>query len=413
MAVDHVGRRHDHARRAEAALQAVMFLEGRLHRMQVGAVGQTFDRHDRRPGSLDGQHGAGLHRLAVDMDDAGAALRGVAADMGAGKAEIFAQEMNQKRSVLGSAADPPPVHRQRYVRHESSLGTRPWSFTSPIAAWRIGYALFVYRTTPDNSPLQRTDPVRMQFARNAYIVLSVMAKACGLSPLPKRRLADNNAVDAARRRAYEEQRRRKLREAPLACSTTSYACGLVGAHHRRARHGRVRQGDRRGGGRNRRRLRPLVLLAEPRRGRRAVAGALKPTRPHCTMPAARPPAKSRRRGSRKARCWPCCFPSASFTVVSVMVDDLSSSGMDRITGEVEALRRKLDARIGAGARRQHLRALLHRWAVLCRGSRHLGHPLGARRHSADRRLGRRRSEIRDDAADLQRAASPPTAPSSC
>ncbi len=40
------------------------------------------------------------------------------------------------------------------------------------------------------------------------------------------------------------------------------------------------------------------------------------------------------------------LPSASFTAVSTMVDDLSSSGMDRITGEVEALRRLLRGRIG-------------------------------------------------------------------
>ena len=40
------------------------------------------------------------------------------------------------------------------------------------------------------------------------------------------------------------------------------------------------------------------------------------------------------------------LPSDSFTAVSAMVDDLSSSGMDRITGEVESLRRSLRARIG-------------------------------------------------------------------
>lgn len=40
------------------------------------------------------------------------------------------------------------------------------------------------------------------------------------------------------------------------------------------------------------------------------------------------------------------LPSASFTAVSTMVDDLSSSGMDRITGEVEALRRSLRGRTG-------------------------------------------------------------------
>ncbi|MFD2056836.1 FIST N-terminal domain-containing protein [Mesorhizobium calcicola] len=40
------------------------------------------------------------------------------------------------------------------------------------------------------------------------------------------------------------------------------------------------------------------------------------------------------------------LPSAAFTAVSVMVDNLSSSGMDRITGEVEALRRSLRGRLG-------------------------------------------------------------------
>src|ERR1700685_1838258 len=55
----------------------------------------------RRPQPLDGQHsgafelqrqhGARLGRLAVDVDDAGAALRGVAADMGAGEPQGFAQ----------------------------------------------------------------------------------------------------------------------------------------------------------------------------------------------------------------------------------------------------------------------------------------------------------------------------------
>ena len=38
------------------------------------------------------QHGAGFHRPAVDMDDAGAALAGVAADMGPGQIQVFTQE---------------------------------------------------------------------------------------------------------------------------------------------------------------------------------------------------------------------------------------------------------------------------------------------------------------------------------
>src|SRR6195952_2827967 len=40
-------RRHHHARRAEAALQAVAFAERRLHRMQLAALlREAFDRRD-------------------------------------------------------------------------------------------------------------------------------------------------------------------------------------------------------------------------------------------------------------------------------------------------------------------------------------------------------------------------------
>src|SRR5690349_21546395 len=48
LAIHHVDRSHDHARRTEAALQAVMLAEGFLHRMQLRAVGDTFDRGDLR-----------------------------------------------------------------------------------------------------------------------------------------------------------------------------------------------------------------------------------------------------------------------------------------------------------------------------------------------------------------------------
>src|ERR1700751_3982231 len=46
IAVDDVDRGHDHARRAEAALQAMIVAERRLHRMQLGALGDTFDGGD-------------------------------------------------------------------------------------------------------------------------------------------------------------------------------------------------------------------------------------------------------------------------------------------------------------------------------------------------------------------------------
>ena len=56
------------------------------------------------------QHGAGFDRPAVDMDDTGAALAGIAADMGAGQVQIFAQQMNQEGSVFNICRDSFTIH---------------------------------------------------------------------------------------------------------------------------------------------------------------------------------------------------------------------------------------------------------------------------------------------------------------
>jgi hypothetical protein len=52
------------------------------------------------------------------------------------------------------------------------------------------------------------------------------------------------------------------------------------------------------------------------------------------------------RGLEEGHVVAMLFPSSSFSVASTMVDNLSSSGMDRITGEVEALKRSLRGRSG-------------------------------------------------------------------
>ena len=100
MAAYDVDRRHDHARRAVTALQAVIVAERRLHRVQFVAPGDTFDRGDAGARGLSRQHGTGFHCPAVDMDDAGTALAGVAADMRAGQVQLFTQKMDEKGSVL-------------------------------------------------------------------------------------------------------------------------------------------------------------------------------------------------------------------------------------------------------------------------------------------------------------------------
>ena len=93
-----VDRRHDHARRAVAALQAVLFPEALLHRMQLAFRRQPFDRHHRRAVGLHREDRARLRAAAVDEHGARAALAGVAADMRAGEIEMFAQEVHEQRA---------------------------------------------------------------------------------------------------------------------------------------------------------------------------------------------------------------------------------------------------------------------------------------------------------------------------
>src|SRR5205809_3493027 len=78
LTVDDVDGRHDHARRAVAALQAVVLAKSFLHRMQRAVrFGQALNRGDVGAIELPSEHGAGLHRLAVDVDYASTALRGI------------------------------------------------------------------------------------------------------------------------------------------------------------------------------------------------------------------------------------------------------------------------------------------------------------------------------------------------
>src|SRR5262245_36554068 len=58
---------HDHAGRAEAALQAMMLAEGLLHGVQLAALGQAFDAQDL--GAIAGrrERGTRFDRPTIDM----------------------------------------------------------------------------------------------------------------------------------------------------------------------------------------------------------------------------------------------------------------------------------------------------------------------------------------------------------
>jgi hypothetical protein len=94
----------------------VVLVEGGLQGTEAFAVvgGQTFDGGHLGLDGLGGQQRAGLGGASVEQDRAGAAGGGVAADLGAGQAEVVAKELNQQGAGLeghrhGRAVD---LHRQ-------------------------------------------------------------------------------------------------------------------------------------------------------------------------------------------------------------------------------------------------------------------------------------------------------------
>src|SRR5271169_257873 len=106
---------HDHPRRAEAALQGVVLMESRLHRMQCAAAGrETFDRRDSGSVGHHDENRAGFDGLSVDIDGAGATLRRIAPDMGSGEAKIVPQQMNQKFSRFDRGGPTCAVHLYGY-----------------------------------------------------------------------------------------------------------------------------------------------------------------------------------------------------------------------------------------------------------------------------------------------------------
>src|SRR5438093_4305625 len=99
-ALEELGGRHDHARRAEPALQAVLFPEAFLDRMQLAVLGHALDGLHLRARALDGQERTGLLRLPVDVHGAGAALAGVAAHMGAGEPRQLPDVVDEEEAGL-------------------------------------------------------------------------------------------------------------------------------------------------------------------------------------------------------------------------------------------------------------------------------------------------------------------------
>src|SRR5262245_7908901 len=88
--------RHEEAGGAEAALERVVLPERLLNRVERFSAGEPFDRRHLRPVSLSGEEQARADRLAVEHHRARATDAVLAAEMGAGEAEVLPQEVGER-----------------------------------------------------------------------------------------------------------------------------------------------------------------------------------------------------------------------------------------------------------------------------------------------------------------------------
>jgi hypothetical protein len=96
-----IERHHQHARRQKPHCSLVL-VKGLL-RGGTAVGGEPFDGHELRAVRLHRQHDAGARRFAVEVNGARAAHAMLATDMGAGEAEVLAQEIREELARLASA----------------------------------------------------------------------------------------------------------------------------------------------------------------------------------------------------------------------------------------------------------------------------------------------------------------------
>src|SRR5215469_8798016 len=116
----------DQARRAEAALQRRMLEEFLLHRVQLVAFGDAFDRRDGAALGLDAEHQARADDIAVADDRAGAAVARATAFLAAGEAEFVAQHVEHRLLSFAEILHRLAVDRGRDVMlaHQGALLTQ-------------------------------------------------------------------------------------------------------------------------------------------------------------------------------------------------------------------------------------------------------------------------------------------------
>src|SRR5687767_2218586 len=177
--------RHQEARRAEAALKAVMLAERLLKRIEPVAVGETLHGLDLAPVYLRREQQTRAHGGAVEHDRARAADAVLAPEMGAGEVEVVPEEVGQglpyldrplvHASVHGDP-DGPLVHGRSFAPGCPSTRSRARAsarrVSTPARCWR--YSAEAWRSLSGVSPLATRPP------------MSASASTVGLTPTSAR-----------------------------------------------------------------------------------------------------------------------------------------------------------------------------------------------------------------------------------
>src|SRR5262249_29710740 len=117
-------RRHDLARRAEAALKPIVANERFLHGVQAAVTRQTLDRRHLAAVALRRPRQARQHALAVGQDRAGPAPPLVAPLLGAGQLEPIPQRVQQRHAAVKPQPPRAAVNAQREVDLRRSAARR-------------------------------------------------------------------------------------------------------------------------------------------------------------------------------------------------------------------------------------------------------------------------------------------------
>src|SRR5262249_29205927 len=112
-----VTRRNQHARRAEAALQAMLTRKCRAELLHDRVGVEAFDRLHRKAVALNRIGDAGARRFIIDQHGTCAAYAVLAPEMGPRQAAMLAQEIGKMGARLDQRLDLPPVHAERDWRH--------------------------------------------------------------------------------------------------------------------------------------------------------------------------------------------------------------------------------------------------------------------------------------------------------